>query len=217
MSKFTGEVIKHGDAKCVQNEGMPMYRNPCEKGQLYINFQVRDWHLTVRGIPWITYTSQKIIIAIPFFKVEFPEKDWLPEHLMYQLERLLPPREDVMLTDDMEEVDLSDVDIRSQERNFGREAYEEDDEGPRGGVQCQTQWFVLVLQHVEFLLSMIMIRLLLDTSMQSGVPASHFHRKCKGVTVFTVVCYLRSVFLCVLCSLCHQRFSLIQFVCFLWR
>lgn len=58
---------------------------------------------------------------------------------MYQLERLLPPREDVMLTDDMEEVDLSDVDIRSQERNFGREAYEEDDEGPRGGVQCQTQ------------------------------------------------------------------------------
>lgn len=42
MSKFTGEVIKHGDAKCVQNEGMPMYRNPCEKGQLYINFQVRD-------------------------------------------------------------------------------------------------------------------------------------------------------------------------------
>lgn len=71
--------------------------------------------------------------------MEFPEKDWLPEHLMYQLERLLPPREDVMLTDDMEEVELSDVDMRSQERNFGREAYEEDDEGPRGGVQCQTQ------------------------------------------------------------------------------
>lgn len=110
INSLPGEVIKHGDAKCVQNEGMPMYRNPCEKGQLYINFQV-----------------------------EFPEKDWLPEHLMYQLERLLPPREDVMLTDDMEEVELSDVDMRSQERNFGREAYEEDDEGPRGGVQCQTQ------------------------------------------------------------------------------
>lgn len=71
--------------------------------------------------------------------MEFPEKNWLPEHLMYQLERLLPPREDVMLTDDMEEVELSDVDVRSQERNYSREAYEEDDEGPRGGVQCQTQ------------------------------------------------------------------------------
>lgn len=41
LSEFTGEVIKHADAKCVQNEGMPMYRNPCEKGQLFINFQVR--------------------------------------------------------------------------------------------------------------------------------------------------------------------------------
>lgn len=71
--------------------------------------------------------------------MEFPEKNWLPEHLMYQLERLLPPREDVMLTDDMEEVELSDVDVRSQERSYGREAYEEDDEGPRTGVQCQTQ------------------------------------------------------------------------------
>lgn len=74
-----------------------------------------------------------------FFQVEFPEKDWLPEHLMYQLERLLPPREDVMITDDMEEVELSDVEVRSQERGYSREVYEEDDEGPRGGVQCQTQ------------------------------------------------------------------------------
>lgn len=84
--------------------------------------------------------------------MEFPEKDWLPEHLMYQLERLLPPREDVMITDDMEEVELGDVEPRSQERGYGREVYEEDDEGPRGGVQCQTQWWVQVLEHVEFCL-----------------------------------------------------------------
>lgn len=37
----TGEVIKHGDVKCVQNEGMPIYKNPHEKGQLIIQFQVR--------------------------------------------------------------------------------------------------------------------------------------------------------------------------------
>lgn len=72
--------------------------------------------------------------------MEFPEKDWLPEHLMFQLERLLPPREDVMISDDSEEVNLCEVDEQRQERNYSREAYEEDeDEGPRGGVQCQTQ------------------------------------------------------------------------------
>lgn len=59
---------------------------------------------------------------------------------MFQLERLLPSREDVMLSDDMEEVDLCEVDVHShQRRSHGGEAYEEDEEGPRGGVQCQTQ------------------------------------------------------------------------------
>ncbi|XP_039989885.1 dnaJ homolog subfamily A member 4 [Xiphias gladius] len=105
-----GEVVKHSDIKCVQNEGMPIYRDPYEKGQLIIHFQV-----------------------------EFPDKHWLPEHLMFQLERLLPPREDVMITDDMEEVELCEVDVRTQQRSYSGEAYEEDEEGPRGGVQCQTQ------------------------------------------------------------------------------
>ncbi|KAM9352068.1 dnaJ homolog subfamily A member 4 [Symphorus nematophorus] len=111
ISSQPGEVIKHGDVKSVQNEGMPLHRSPFEKGQLIIQFQV-----------------------------EFPEKHWLPEHLMFQLERLLPPREDVMVTDDMEEVDLCEVDERSQGRSYSGEAYEEDEDGPRGGgVQCQTQ------------------------------------------------------------------------------
>ncbi|KAF7663226.1 hypothetical protein LDENG_00216150 [Lucifuga dentata] len=110
ISSQPGEVIKPSDIKCVQNEGMPIYRDPYEKGQLIIKFQV-----------------------------EFPEKGWLPEHLMFQLERLLPPREDVMVSDDMEEVDLCEVDVHTQQRNYSGEAYEEDDEGPRSGVQCQTQ------------------------------------------------------------------------------
>ncbi|XP_073328954.1 dnaJ homolog subfamily A member 4 [Pagrus major] len=112
ISTQPGEVIKHGDVKCVQNEGMPLYRDPCDKGELFIHFEV-----------------------------EFPDKDFLPEHLMYQLERLLPPRDDLMITDDMEEVELSAVDVQSQQRSRSREAYDEDDddEGSRGGVQCQTQ------------------------------------------------------------------------------
>lgn len=71
--------------------------------------------------------------------MEFPEKNWLPEHLMFQLERLLPPREDVMVTDDMEEVELSEADLQSQQKHYSGEAYEEHDDNPRGGVQCQTQ------------------------------------------------------------------------------
>uniref|UniRef100_A0A1A8HGM5 DnaJ (Hsp40) homolog, subfamily A, member 4 n=1 Tax=Nothobranchius korthausae TaxID=1143690 RepID=A0A1A8HGM5_9TELE len=110
ISTQPGEVIKHNDFKCIQNEGMPLYREPFERGDLIIQFQV-----------------------------EFPEKGWLPEHLMYQLERLLPPRDDVMITDDMEEVDLCEVEVGSQQKHYSREAYEEDEEGPRGGVQCQTQ------------------------------------------------------------------------------
>lgn len=35
-----GEVTKHGDLKCVCNEGMPIYKAPLEKGSLVIQFLV---------------------------------------------------------------------------------------------------------------------------------------------------------------------------------
>ncbi len=35
-----GEVIKPGDIKCVEREGMPHYRSPFEKGRLNIKFNV---------------------------------------------------------------------------------------------------------------------------------------------------------------------------------
>ncbi|XP_028813818.1 dnaJ homolog subfamily A member 1 [Denticeps clupeoides] len=109
VSSPPGQVVKHNDVKCVEGEGMPVYRQPYEKGQLVIEFEV-----------------------------EFPDKNWLPVHMLPQLESLLPEREDVMLSDDLEEVDLCDVDMESQRRSYSREAYDED-EAPRGGVQCQTQ------------------------------------------------------------------------------
>lgn len=37
---ITGEVLKHGDVKCVLNEGMPQYKNPFEKGRMIIQFLV---------------------------------------------------------------------------------------------------------------------------------------------------------------------------------
>ncbi|XP_059679874.1 dnaJ homolog subfamily A member 4 isoform X4 [Gavia stellata] len=105
-----GEVIKHGDLKCIYNEGMPIYKSPMDKGSLIIQFLV-----------------------------QFPERYWLPREKLCLLEALLPPREDVMITDEMDQVDLEDFDPSEQTyRNSGGEAYEEDEEGPRTGVQCQT-------------------------------------------------------------------------------
>ncbi|XP_053128903.1 dnaJ homolog subfamily A member 4 isoform X1 [Hemicordylus capensis] len=104
-----GEVIKHGDLKCIYNEGMPTYKSPLEKGSLIIQFLV-----------------------------SFPENNWLSKDQLPLLEALLPPREEVTISDDMDQADLVEFDPRERPyRNHG-EAYEEDDEGPRTGVQCQT-------------------------------------------------------------------------------
>jgi hypothetical protein len=39
-SMSLGQIVKHGDIKCVLNEGMPIYRRPYEKGRLIIEFKV---------------------------------------------------------------------------------------------------------------------------------------------------------------------------------
>lgn len=40
ITVLPGEVTKHGEVKCILNEGMPMYKNPTEKGLLIIQFLV---------------------------------------------------------------------------------------------------------------------------------------------------------------------------------
>lgn len=114
-----GQVIKPGDVKGVPNEGMPMHRNPFEKGFLYIKFDV-----------------------------QFPEKQFTTAENFAVLEALLPPREPVPaidLKDEMtEEVTLMDYDQSARGSGVNgqssREAYDEDDEDERhgsgGGVQC---------------------------------------------------------------------------------
>lgn len=109
ISSKSGEVIKHGDLKCVRSEGMPIYKAPLEKGMLIIQFLV-----------------------------VFPEKQWLSLEKLPQLEALLPPRQKVRITDDMDQVELKEFNPNEQSWRQHREAYEEDDDGPRAGVQCQT-------------------------------------------------------------------------------
>ncbi|KAB7506344.1 DnaJ-like protein subfamily A member 1 [Armadillidium nasatum] len=115
ISAIPGEVIKHGDTKCVMGEGMPQYRNPFEKGRLVIHFQV-----------------------------DFPTK--IPVDRIPQLEKILPPRPEVIIPDEAEECQLIEVEA-SYERNRRRRHQDhmmydddDDDEGMHGGrqhVQCQ--------------------------------------------------------------------------------
>jgi DnaJ family protein A protein 2 len=49
------EVIKPGDVRCIDNEGMPTPRNPMFKGKLYIKFDVE---FPASGI--ITADSKKV-------------------------------------------------------------------------------------------------------------------------------------------------------------
>ncbi|KAG9487249.1 hypothetical protein GDO78_007232 [Eleutherodactylus coqui] len=106
ITSLPGEVLKHGNLKCIQNEGMPLQRDPFEKGLLIVQFSVT-----------------------------FPENHWLPVNKLPLLEALLPPREEIMVTDDMEVVELVELDPREQSRVF-REPHQ--GERARGGVQCQT-------------------------------------------------------------------------------
>lgn len=115
-----GQVIEDGMVKVVPNEGMPHYKNPFEKGRLFIKFNVK-----------------------------FPKDGFATPEQLTQLEALLPPRRSLPAYDAaaVEEVELQHFDPKEyakegrSSRSNGN-AYEEDEEDHRGGgpgVQCQTQ------------------------------------------------------------------------------
>ena len=116
MKRFVavGEVIKPGDIKCLLNEGMPVYRNPLEKGRLVLHFDVK-----------------------------FPSKQELRAEHLPKLETLLPARSSVQIPMDAEECVLVDFDPRQSQRSHRREMYEDEDD-PRGHggptqVNCASQ------------------------------------------------------------------------------
>lgn len=113
ITSHPGQIVKHGDVKCVLNEGMPFYRRPYEKGRLIVEFQVN-----------------------------FPSSGFIPTDKLPVLESLLPARKAVEETEDMEQAELMDFDPSQQKRPmYNGEAYHDDDDDdghPRGGVQCQT-------------------------------------------------------------------------------
>ncbi|XP_023225961.1 dnaJ homolog subfamily A member 2-like [Centruroides sculpturatus] len=117
MKNPPGDVIEPGTVKGVVGEGMPIYRNPFEKGNLYVKFDV-----------------------------QFPENYFINEEKLKELEMLLPPRSpfEMPIGEHVEEVDLHDYDPSTAGSSGGggrSEVYDSDEEehhrGP--GVQCAHQ------------------------------------------------------------------------------
>lgn len=110
---YAGEVIKPDDIKGILGEGMPLHKNPFEKGHLYIKFDVI-----------------------------FPDNHFASEAQLKHIESILPPRPAFVMPtgEDVEEVNL--MEYTPKERRGREEAYASDDEdhehvGP--GVQCAHQ------------------------------------------------------------------------------
>lgn len=74
--------------------------------------------------------------------MKFPDPGWLPPERLRQLQGFFPPQEEVMATEDTEEVELSDYAAHpgSGRRPYSADPYHEDDleDGSRQHVQCQT-------------------------------------------------------------------------------
>nr|XP_023880634.1 dnaJ protein homolog [Quercus suber]POE75365.1 dnaj protein like [Quercus suber] len=115
-----GEIIKPGQSKAINDEGMPHHQRPFMRGRLYIHFNV-----------------------------EFPDSGIISPEQCQTLETVLPPRASKHLTDmeldDCEETTLHDVNIedemrrKKQQQQF-QEAYDdEDDEPSMPRVQCAQQ------------------------------------------------------------------------------
>ncbi|RHY05205.1 hypothetical protein DYB25_011070 [Aphanomyces astaci] len=107
-----GEVIKPNQFKAVQGEGMPQHGNPFVKGQLVI-----------------------------LFKVEFPSQVSADQTKLLLSVFRRPPSSVPRLSDDSEEVYLSDFDAEAAQDQAQRDAYDSDDDrgGQQRGVQCQQQ------------------------------------------------------------------------------
>ncbi|KAG2469760.1 DNJA2 protein, partial [Polypterus senegalus] len=111
-----GKVIEPGSVRVVRGEGMPQYRNPFEKGDLYIKFDV-----------------------------QFPENNWISPEKLTELEDLLPVRAEAPnIAADAEEVDLQEYDIgHGSAGGQRREAYNDSSDEESGhhgpGVQCAHQ------------------------------------------------------------------------------
>ena len=115
-----GTIIKPGDFKCVQNEGMPQVKNPYIKGNLYMEFQIEF----PKALPENTIKLLKKVLPPAETKNPLNDQPLPAEH---------------------EEAHLHDVDMATEKKRLHeqtqQEAYEEDDEQAHhhhgGGPTCR--------------------------------------------------------------------------------
>jgi len=104
-----GEVIKHGQTKVIQGQGMPSVRHH-EPGDLFVHFSV-------------LFPDQIDPSVVPHLEAALPARTPIPKFPKGL---------------HMEEVDLSDLDARQQRFANGPDSMDEDEERP-AGVQCAQQ------------------------------------------------------------------------------
>lgn len=112
-----GEIVKPGQFKAINDEGMPIHHRPFMKGNLYVHFSL-----------------------------DFPESGTLSPEQCKALETTLPPKPSNrmigMELDECEETILQDVNMEDEMRRkqqAAHEAYEEDEEAAGPRVQCAQQ------------------------------------------------------------------------------
>jgi len=89
------------------------------------------------GFPVHKHPSDKGNLYIEF-EIDFPKK--IPENIQEKLESILPPKEKIDVTKDMDEVSLVEA-VFEQEAKKTKETYEEEDEGEgrSQGIPCGQQ------------------------------------------------------------------------------
>ncbi|KAG0059340.1 hypothetical protein BGZ89_000482 [Linnemannia elongata] len=108
-----GKVIKPGQVMKITGEGMPHYKRPIDKGDLYITFEV-----------------------------EFPKDNWATTGSLKSLEALLPKRGPVPMEPELvdhctlEEGDMEDYGANTHTGNAYDSDEDDDEHGHGPGVQC---------------------------------------------------------------------------------
>lgn len=125
LTQEPGQFLSPGSIRAIEKEGMPIYKNPFEKGNLYVKLDVK-----------------------------FPENYSLNDDIIMKLEKLLPPKPkvDIPTGDNVDEVSMVEFEStrgssKSKSRAEHASAFhemmdddEDDEDGAAGGqrVECNT-------------------------------------------------------------------------------
>lgn len=113
LKSTPGVVTKYNDTLGVKGEGMPIYRNPFEKGNLYVEFEIM-----------------------------FPDSHSLTPEMIQNLEKYLSPRPTFVMPEgeNVEECALHNINLAGESDGRFGEAYDSDeDDGQPRTIHCQTQ------------------------------------------------------------------------------